>query len=46
MTYATDDVIEFQSGEVLLHDKNIAMFFLYKHLPWTTDELVGNLKKS
>ena len=45
MTYAIDDVLEYLSVEVLLHEKNIVISCLYEHPTCTIDELVGYLEK-
>ena len=43
MTYATDDVLEYLSVEVLLHSNNIVILCPYKHPTCTIDELVGKV---
>ena len=45
MTYAIDDVLEFLSVDVLLHNFFFVISCLYKHPTCTINELVGNLEK-
>ena len=46
LTCSIDDVLEYLSVNVLLHEKYIVISCHYKHPTCTNDELVGNLEKS